>query len=398
MLRQIRGQVEPEPTQPTTLSTEVRAVPTPSQVGRTTLPKVPLSYRWVISDAEMFLKTCDYSLRSPTVLVLLPDHTKTHWELVLKRNATTISLFLSNAPAPAPNEIKNASSSRYDFNMPSQVVKLVISNCTLSVINSSAVESKLTATLPDKVYVLNEPLQNFGVQHFIKNLSDYLEDGTLTVQVDASFNCFSTPSQSLDKLTASPVNSIRQSIKSLYRNDDTLADITLKCAGKEFKAHKVILASQSPVFRKMFEIDMKEKRSDIVEISDLTPEVLSNLLSFIYAGTCPNIRTVAMELLNAANKYQIPSLMIMCEKELEVRVKTDNVFEYLVLAYLHQATHLKASCMRFIKLHPVAVFESKGWKSFKKNASGSLDCQNLLIEILQLDTVPTPKPNQIHWS
>jgi len=39
------------------------------------------------------------------------------------------------------------------------------------------------------------------------------------------------------------------------------ADITIVCGDKTFKCHKIILASRSPVFKTMFDADMKEKEA-----------------------------------------------------------------------------------------------------------------------------------------
>ena len=46
-------------------------------------------------------------------------------------------------------------------------------------------------------------------------------------------------------------------------------DCCLVVSGQEFLAHKGILAAQSPVFRAMFEHDMKERRTNRVDINDL---------------------------------------------------------------------------------------------------------------------------------
>ena len=69
------------------------------------------------------------------------------------------------------------------------------------------------------------------------------------------------------------------------------------CRDESFDAHKAILASQSPVLRKMFEVEMKEKHSNVIEIVDLDPSVVSDLLSFLYTGTVPNMKENAEELL-----------------------------------------------------------------------------------------------------
>lgn len=337
------------------------AVSSPSQVGRSTLQKAPLSYRWVISDAEIFLKNSKNGFRSPTFSVCLPDQTNSNWQLLCENynDYKAFSLYLVSIPDDndRPTGAKK-----------SPFTDLLISNCTLSILNSTAIEVKHAVTVGDQLYKLNSNLK-FGKSQFIKNLSDYLESGTLTIQVDAMLNCFSNPTQSLDTACAVPPDNIREDISHLYQNNDALADVTFTCSGKEFKAHKVILASQSPVFEKMFTIDMKEKRSETVEISDLTPEVLSDFLNYIYTGSCPNIKSLAKELLNVANKYELPRLMAMCERELEFILEPDNVFEYYALAVMHQANHLKASCMWIIKQHPEAVFQSQGWKSYTETTN-----------------------------
>ncbi len=67
-------------------------------------------------------------------------------------------------------------------------------------------------------------------------------------------------------------------------------------------------------------------------ISDLDKEVVSDMLTFLYTGSAPNLEVRAKELLNAANKYQLPRLMVMCKNKLEEEIKTENVIEILQLA------------------------------------------------------------------
>ena len=53
----------------------------------------------------------------------------------------------------------------------------------------------------------------------------------------------------------------------------------------------------------MFEINMKEKEEKRVVISDIDAEVMSDLLSFMYTGSAPNMKAHTKELLLAADKY-----------------------------------------------------------------------------------------------
>ncbi len=376
-----------------------KKVPTPQALGRSMLPKVPLSYRWVISDAEIFLKNCGQrGLGSPKFPTTLPLHKETtaEWELVIKRSSskvTNFSLYVCCerrlAPRLAPSGRVKVTANRS---------KVLISNCMFSILSSATSTSKLITTLPAIAYEVGQPLENFGKEDFITNLNDYLDDGALTIQVDATILCFTDPAERLDKTYNVPPDDIRETIKSLYNNDDAFSDLTIKCADETFKAHKVILVSQSPVFRKMFEIDMKEKRSDTVEISDLDPEVLSDLLAYLYTGNCPNLSTLAKELMNVANKYQLPRLMAMCEKELESRVVAKSVIELLVLADFHQASHLKAACLKFITINSTSsIFRSEGWKNLK--GASPPNSQRLMSEILEFsESLPQAPINSSRYS
>ena len=50
----------------------------------------------------------------------------------------------------------------------------------------------------------------------------------------------------------------------------------------EFFAHKVILASKSPVFAKMFEHQMQESLNNRIEIKDIDSDVLKEMLVYMH--------------------------------------------------------------------------------------------------------------------
>ena len=119
------------------------------QNNASTLPKVPLSYRWVIDDAEIFLKNCDHKegFRSPTVSILLPAKTESKWELVIKRHTTSIARHTTSiarhttsrasAPGsllgdPIPLKDDNASFSLY-FGYPPAPTEMADTECSVSI-------------------------------------------------------------------------------------------------------------------------------------------------------------------------------------------------------------------------------------------------------------------------
>ena len=139
--------------------------------------------------------------------------------------------------------------------------------------------------------------------------------------------------------------------------------MTLACHGREFLCHKAILVSRSRVFAAMFEHDMEESKHGRVEVKDVDPDVMAEMLRFIYMGRAPNLDSMAAELLAAADKYALDRLKVICEEALCSSLTVENVSEVLILADLHSAELLKAQAIDFINTHHVTdVMETAGWK------------------------------------
>ena len=60
----------------------------------------------------------------------------------------------------------------------------------------------------------------------------------------------------------------------------------------------------------MFDHDMEEKKNSRVEVKDVEPEVMAELLRFIYTGKVTTIDSMAAELLAAADKYALERLKV----------------------------------------------------------------------------------------
>uniref|UniRef100_A0A914H0P4 Speckle-type POZ protein n=2 Tax=Globodera TaxID=31242 RepID=A0A914H0P4_GLORO len=144
------------------------------------------------------------------------------------------------------------------------------------------------------------------------------------------------------------------------------ADCVLSSGSKEFQVHKAVLACRSPVFAAMFEHGMTEAQNDRVNIEDIDPEALKEMLRFMYTGNAPNLERMADELLAAADKYQLERLKVMCEQSLCLSLTNENACETLILADLHSAEHLKTQAIEYINLHANEVMESDGWKILVK--------------------------------
>ena len=256
---------------------------------------------------------------------------------------------------------------------------LVLNCCSLSILNPETNEAIFTDSVPTAEVSAGHTSSLKPMKFIYSHLPKYTFKGALTIQVDATILCVSEPMEE-DGMAQVPSDNIRNELHILYK-EATFTDVTIKCGGREFKAHKVILVSQSPVFRKMFEVDMKEKQNSIIEISDISPIVMSDLLDYVNTGNAPHLSSLAKELLHVAIKYQLSRLLFMCEKELRKQLEVENVVEVCILATLYNTVELKAACFRFIQCHSSEVVGTTGWQHLKDNVDQH---SPLLIEILEV--------------
>ena len=376
----------------------------PEAIGSTLFPKKTLSYRWIIHNAPALLNGKDIDpngFTSPTFEVVSPGtETVIEWQLVIS-NRDELGLDTVDEQPPTfrvhrANSLSQPSAYSL-FLQPSHAsdirAKVLISDCTFLILNSDTDhEAKHSATAATRTIQFGissksgslfhaQPLK-IGINSFIKrnDLTKYLDGLTLTLQVNATLffltdylECVETCNDVLVQ-----ADSIREDL-GRFCQGDLFADVTITCGDKEFRAHKVILASQSPVFKKMFEIDMKEKRSGVIKVSDITPAVMSDLLAYLYTGTAPHVDTLVRELLNVANKYELPRLLSICETTLVTKITANSVLEIFILADLYRAKTLKKACLGFIKCNFAVICELNSWKALKASATH----QNLALEVLE---------------
>ncbi|CAG0905770.1 unnamed protein product, partial [Cyprideis torosa] len=134
----------------------------------------------------------------------------------------------------------------------------------------------------------------------------------------------------------------KQLAYSLTQSGDKLftsglhSDVTLLVEDRKFAVHKAILAAQSPVFASMFQHEMVEKQTGEVRINDISADVIEELLRFMYTGNVKNIEK-NRELFAAAAKYNLEALKKICEKRLACSLSSENLYQTLVLAELHES-------------------------------------------------------------
>ncbi len=143
-----------------------------------------------------------------------------------------------------------------------------------------------------------------------------------------------------------------------------MADVTLICESRTFPCHKVILSTRSDVFKAMFSHnETKEGQTNRVEIEDTDAATLEQLIKFMYTDKVDeaSLAELASSLLRAADKYNIPKLKFLCEEAICKNLDVANAAEALILAHLHEASHLKDVVVDFVTSNFVKVSETAEW-------------------------------------
>jgi hypothetical protein len=81
---------------------------------------------------------------------------------------------------------------------------------------------------------------------------------------------------------------LQKELESLTNSETTLhSDMTLRVQGQDIPVHKAILALRSPVFRAMFDHEMREMKDSVVEIDDFDKNSVRAIVNFMYTDRPP---------------------------------------------------------------------------------------------------------------
>jgi len=211
----------------------------------------------------------------------------------------------------------------------------------------------------------------------LKNDSDNLmPNGELTLVIDFTLAATSSASDPKNVKLKTPIGQdntlVRESFMELF-NSKEMSDVQIRCEDQTFDAHQLILSTRSPVFQRMFQTEMKEKKSGQVDIEDLKPEVVSEMLKFIYSWECASINDSktsdqdVIDLIEAADKYQLELLKHLCEDALCTRIKVESSLKFLIFGDMYGAVKLKEVAMELVRVNVVKFMGSEEWKDCLKN-------------------------------
>jgi len=166
--------------------------------------------------------------------------------------------------------------------------------------------------------------------------------------------------------------------QAFIQNDSSGFDVTvIKCGEVSFECNKFMLTARSPVFKSMFQSDMVESQTNTVEIVDLKPEIVAEMLQYIHTGTASNIRKYSQELLAAADRYQLEQLKSSCQEILIASLAVENCISILLLSDKHNALELRKAALNYAAENMSSISSSCDWK---KELAG---VQSLMTDMIE---------------
>eukprot|EP00249_Psilotum_nudum_P017133 c26177_g4_i1 orf=1-825(+) len=217
--------------------------------------------------------------------------------------------------------------------------------------------------------------------------SDFLSNDSLVITCTVGVVISSTQSPKLYSITV-PNSNIGQDF-SEFLDSGEATDITFEVNGEIFCAHKLVLATRSPVFKAQLFGPMRDRNTDVLRIEDMEALVFKTMLHFIYKDTLPDDNDLsesaslsasammAQHLLAAADRYGLDRLRLLCEARLCEEISIDTVATTLALAEQHHSSQLKAVCLKFAAANLAAVMQSDGYEYLKES------CPSLQSELLR---------------
>ena len=125
-------------------------------------------------------------------------------------------------------------------------------------------------------------------------------------------------------------------------------DVTIKLEDETIEANRMVLASRSLYFEKMFKTEMKEKYQPTVELQDINGTAVKHLIEFIYIRSIDINSENVLDLLTTADYLQMDEAKQFCFEYLQSVITSDTSFFVLSVANLYQNEQLKVEALECI--------------------------------------------------
>lgn len=168
---------------------------------------------------------------------------------------------------------------------------------------------------------------------------------------------------------------------NVLRETRKFCDVEILCGGKRIQAHRVILAASSPYFHAMFTVELLEKQQQCVEIHAIDPEILQELIQFIYSGKVKIGQENVQELMIAADMLQLKEVVSGCTDFLKKELHSSNCIGIFRFSEGHNCLELATAAVDYINSHfPRVSVEDEFYELPKDQLTRFLASEDLVVD------------------
>ena len=139
-------------------------------------------------------------------------------------------------------------------------------------------------------------------------------------------------------------------MERLYAEKE-LVDVNILCDGETFECHKLVLSFQSEVLKTIIRNkSLVEKNTGIMKIeeNDIGSDTMEQFLYYLYHENVLDYEMINTDLLLAADKYIVKSLLDKCARYFELNLSLQNALDVLVTAEITNQKDLFEAASRFV--------------------------------------------------
>jgi hypothetical protein len=147
------------------------------------------------------------------------------------------------------------------------------------------------------------------------------------------------------------LNSPHTAISKLF-SEGEFTDVEIICGNQTFKCHKLILALYSNVFKAMLYTNKcTENTTGTVRVDDIDAKTMNTMIKYLYHNKITYEEATDLDLIVAANKYNIVDLVAKCEKIIFLTMSVTNIMDVLVVSKLLPTPDLFEKAKLFYNQH-----------------------------------------------
>ena len=135
------------------------------------------------------------------------------------------------------------------------------------------------------------------------------------------------------------------------RSHRKLCDVVLRAGEQEMPSHRAILAASSSYFLAMFTHELRESEQEVVEIKNMSADVLSSLVDFAYTGSIAITVDNVQEVLSAASLLQMTQVQDLCCAFLKRQLDASNCLGIKSFAEANGCSQLTEVINTFARQH-----------------------------------------------